>query len=99
MVLVRIALVAMPGLEPLGWRLAMILAVVTMTLGNVLALWQDNVRRLLAYSSIAHAGYMMVGLLAGAGGLLSVASMLGLVLKARAKTEEGGGRSPTTTPA
>jgi NADH-quinone oxidoreductase subunit N len=39
-----------------------ILAAVTMTLGNILALLQDNVKRLLAYSSVAHAGYMLVGL-------------------------------------
>jgi NADH-quinone oxidoreductase subunit N len=39
-----------------------ILAVITMTLGNVLALWQDNLQRILAYSSIAHAGYMLIGL-------------------------------------
>jgi NADH-quinone oxidoreductase subunit N len=38
-----------------------ILAVVTMTLGNVLALLQDNVRRMLAYSSVAHGGYMLIG--------------------------------------
>jgi NADH-quinone oxidoreductase subunit N len=38
------------------------LAFITMTVGNVLALLQSNVRRLLAYSSIAHAGYMLVGL-------------------------------------
>lgn len=38
-----------------------ILAVLTMTLGNVLALLQDNVRRMLAYSSVAHAGYMLIG--------------------------------------
>ncbi len=38
------------------------LAVVTMFLGNLLALWQDNLKRLLAYSSIAHAGYMLVAL-------------------------------------
>ena len=36
-----------------------------MTLGNVLALWQDDLRRLLAYSSIAHAGYMLIGLAVG----------------------------------
>jgi len=60
--LVRIAVVAMPGAETFGWRLALILSLVTMTLGNVLALWQDNVRRLLAYSSIAHGGYMLIGL-------------------------------------
>jgi NADH-quinone oxidoreductase subunit N len=38
------------------------LAVLTMTLGNVLALMQDNLKRLFAYSSIAHAGYMLVAL-------------------------------------
>ena len=40
----------------------MVIAVLTMTLGNLVALWQDNVKRLLAYSSIAHAGYMLLGL-------------------------------------
>jgi NADH-quinone oxidoreductase subunit N len=39
-----------------------ILAAVTMVLGNVMALLQSNLKRLLAYSSVAHAGYMMVGL-------------------------------------
>jgi NADH-quinone oxidoreductase subunit N len=38
-----------------------ILAVMTMCLGNVLALLQDNVRRMLAYSSVAHGGYMLMG--------------------------------------
>ena len=38
-----------------------ILAAVTMTLGNVLALLQSNLKRLLAYSSVAHAGYMLIG--------------------------------------
>jgi NADH-quinone oxidoreductase subunit N len=41
--------------------LAWIIAVVTMTLGNTVALSQDNLKRLLAYSSIAHAGYLMIG--------------------------------------
>jgi NADH-quinone oxidoreductase subunit N len=39
-----------------------ILAAVTMFLGNLLALLQDNVKRILAYSSVAHAGYMLIGL-------------------------------------
>lgn len=64
-VLVRIAYVAMPGFERLGWQLALVLAMVSMTLGNLLALWQGNVRRLMAYSSIAHAGYMLIGLAVG----------------------------------
>ncbi len=41
--------------------LAWIIAAATMTLGNFMALLQDNLKRLLAYSSIAHAGYLMVG--------------------------------------
>ena len=37
-----------------------VLAVLTMTLGNLVALWQTNMKRMLAYSSIAHAGYMLM---------------------------------------
>jgi NADH-quinone oxidoreductase subunit N len=39
-----------------------IMAAVTMSLGNILALLQDNLKRMLAYSSVAHAGYMLIGL-------------------------------------
>ena len=46
--------------------LALVVAVVTMTLGNLAALGQRNIKRLLAYSSIAHAGYVFLGLAAGA---------------------------------
>ena len=42
-----------------------VLAVLTMTLGNLAALTQTNTKRLLAYSSIAHAGYLLVGIVAG----------------------------------
>ena len=42
-----------------------IVAAATMTTGNVLALMQSNVKRLLAYSSVAHSGYMLIGLLVG----------------------------------
>jgi NADH-quinone oxidoreductase subunit N len=45
-----------------------VLAAVTMTLGNLVALTQTNVKRMLAYSSIAHTGYMLVGLAAWAAG-------------------------------
>lgn len=48
----------------LMWML-WIIAAVTMTAGNVLALLQHNVKRMLAYSSIAHTGYMLVALLVG----------------------------------
>jgi len=42
-------------------QLVLVLCMVTMTLGNLAALQQDNIKRLLAYSSIAHAGYMLMG--------------------------------------
>ncbi len=62
---IRIFLVALPTQQPVwGWALA-ILAVLTMTLGNLAALRQTSLKRLLAYSSIAHAGYILVGLAAG----------------------------------
>jgi NADH-quinone oxidoreductase subunit N len=49
------------ALEPLLWTLA----AATMIVGNVMAVIQDNVKRMLAYSSIAHAGYVLIGLVAG----------------------------------
>ncbi|MEJ2092622.1 MAG: NADH-quinone oxidoreductase subunit N [Syntrophobacterales bacterium] len=47
------------------WNMVLwVLAVATMTLGNVVAIAQTNIKRMLAYSSIAHAGYLMVALVA-----------------------------------
>jgi NADH-quinone oxidoreductase subunit N len=57
--------------EGLFWLL-WTLAAVTMTVGNTLALMQQNVKRMLAYSSIAHSGYMLVGLLAGPAGVTAL---------------------------
>lgn len=46
----------------IDWNLIIaILSTLTMTLGNLVALWQNNLKRLLAYSSIAHAGYILMG--------------------------------------
>jgi NADH-quinone oxidoreductase subunit N len=46
------------------YRMLWVIAILTMTVGNVLGLLQSNVKRVLAYSSIAHSGYMLVGLTA-----------------------------------
>jgi NADH-quinone oxidoreductase subunit N len=54
---------------PLFW----ILAFTTMAVGNILALRQDDVKRMLAYSSIAHAGYLLVALTAGGNEAVSAA--------------------------
>jgi NADH-quinone oxidoreductase subunit N len=61
----RVVLYAFGGQQASwSWLLAG-LAAVTMTVGNLAALRQANLKRLLAYSSIAHAGYILVGLAAG----------------------------------
>ena len=60
--LLRIISALVPGLDEVGLPVCIVLAILTMTFGNVVALWQNNVRRLLAYSSIAHSGYMLIGL-------------------------------------
>lgn len=65
--LLRILLVAMPTMQIEWSQLLWVLAVLTMTVGNITALRQDNIKRMLAYSSIAHAGYALVGLTAGNG--------------------------------
>ncbi|OPY52553.1 MAG: F(420)H(2) dehydrogenase subunit N [Methanosaeta sp. PtaU1.Bin060] len=57
----RVLIVALVALR-MEWYLAFaILAALTMTLGNLAACWQNNVRRILAYSSIAQAGYIAIG--------------------------------------
>lgn len=48
-----------------GQNLIMVLAILTMILGNLVAIPQKNIKRLLAYSSVAQAGYLMVGIIAG----------------------------------
>ena len=66
--LVRVVVVAMPtppDVRPYAWFAVLVLSMLTMTVGNVMALWQDNLRRLLAYSSVAHAGTMLAALAVG----------------------------------
>jgi NADH-quinone oxidoreductase subunit N len=64
-VLVRVLLTVFPVLSGQWQMIAAILATVTMTVGNFIALAQKNIKRLLAYSSIAHAGYILVGVATG----------------------------------
>lgn len=62
--LIRLLAIALPATTDVAWQLLFVMAILTMTVGNVCALWQQNIRRLLAYSSIAHTGYMLIGLAA-----------------------------------
>ncbi|HEY3043742.1 MAG TPA: NADH-quinone oxidoreductase subunit N [Vicinamibacterales bacterium] len=72
--LLRIFLEGLPSSNP-DWKvLFAVLSVVTMTVGNLAALTQTNIKRMLAYSSIAHAGYILMGVVAGTS--RGVAAML-----------------------
>jgi NADH-quinone oxidoreductase subunit N len=63
--LVRFFWMAFPELQIKWLPMLWLLSVLTMTVGNLLALVQDNVKRMLAYSSIAHAGYILIAVVAG----------------------------------
>jgi NADH-quinone oxidoreductase subunit N len=64
--LIRVLMVSFGQVFTVDWQFALsVLAVITMTVGNVAALAQKDVKRMLAYSSIANAGYILVGVAAG----------------------------------
>lgn len=61
-VLLRVFLTALPHFQ-MDWAALLAgVSIVTMTLGNLVAIWQKNIKRMLAYSSIAQAGYILIGL-------------------------------------
>lgn len=64
-VLIRVFLYALEPLHAQGAAVFAILAALTMAIGVIMALSQTNIKRMLAYSAIAHAGYALVGLAAG----------------------------------
>jgi NADH-quinone oxidoreductase subunit N len=61
----RIFMVSMGSLRDLTMVLIAVISMLTMTIGNWAAVTQTNVKRLLAYSSVSHAGYVLLGLAAG----------------------------------
>ena len=64
-VFMRIFLTAFPGIEDRWLVVIWLLAALTMVMGNIVAVVQTNIKRMLAYSSIAHAGYIGVAFAAG----------------------------------
>lgn len=73
--LVRLAIVLLP-LSSIFHDVFWVLAILTMVIGNFVAIVQTNIKRMLAYSSIAHAGYILVGLLAGSSGYANADSSI-----------------------
>jgi NADH-quinone oxidoreductase subunit N len=75
--ILRLFVEALGPLADVWLPVVIVLAAFTMTLGNLVALTQDNVKRMLGYSSIAHTGYMLMGLAAfGAGQILGLEGLL-----------------------
>lgn len=64
-IFLRVFLQALPALNSIWRPMLLVLSVLTMTVGNLVAISQDNIKRMLAYSSIAHAGYLLIGMVAG----------------------------------
>ncbi len=62
---IRVFLGALPSMYPAWSQVLWVISVATMILGNFAALRQTNIKRMLAYSSIAHAGYILIGMIAG----------------------------------
>jgi len=66
-VIMRVLVEAFPSLGIQWEHILIVVAILSMFLGNVLAIAQTNLKRMLAYSSIAHIGYMVLGIIAGPG--------------------------------
>ncbi len=67
-VLIRLIPIFGPVFPDFNYKLAIILSLITMTVGNIGALLQTNFRRMMAFSSIAHTGYMLIGVAVGLSG-------------------------------
>ncbi|SCZ49425.1 NADH-quinone oxidoreductase subunit NuoN [Thiohalomonas denitrificans] len=66
--LMRLLVDGLPGLQTQWQDMLILLAVLSVALGNVLAIAQGNIKRLLAYSGISHIGFLLMGVLAGTPG-------------------------------
>lgn len=76
-VLIRLSAMLAPGMQ--ATTILALLAAASMTFGNLAALTQQDIKRMLGYSSVAHAGYVLVGLVAASAGGLAAAGFYSLV--------------------
>jgi len=79
--IIRVFFIAFGPIQAEWTSILSVIAMLTMTIGNVAAIAQTNVKRMLAYSSIAHSGYVLIGIVAGgaAGGAAAVFYLLAYV--------------------
>ncbi|MDH5789884.1 MAG: NADH-quinone oxidoreductase subunit N, partial [Nitrospinota bacterium] len=77
----RIFFIALPSLEEVWMPFLFGVSVITMLVGNTAAIFQNNVKRMLAYSGVAHAGYLLIGIVANSqDGMASILFYLGVYL-------------------
>lgn len=72
--IIRILVTVHPRESMFAWQVVIVIAVLTMKLGNFAALWQKDFRRMMGYSSIAHAGYLLIGFAAALGSRMGAGS-------------------------
>ncbi len=75
----RVLLDALPALAQQSSEILIILSVLSMTIGNVVAIAQSNIKRMLGYSTISHVGFIFLGLLAGTQGGYAAAMFYAVV--------------------
>lgn len=77
----RIFYIALPSFQEIWTPFLFGVSVLTMLVGNIAAIFQDNVKRMLAYSGVAHAGYLLIGIVANSEeGIASILFYLGIYL-------------------
>ena len=77
----RIFYVALPAFQEIWMPFLFGVSVLTMLIGNIAAIFQDNVKRMLAYSGVAHAGYLLIGIVANSEeGIASILFYLAIYL-------------------
>ena len=80
-IIARIFYIALPQLENIWTPVMFGVSVLTMLVGNIAAIFQDNIKRMLAYSGIAHAGYLLIGIVANSEqGIASIIFYLAIYL-------------------
>ncbi|CAI2717825.1 NADH-quinone oxidoreductase subunit N [Nitrospina watsonii] len=77
----RVFYIALPDLQSIWMPFLFGVSVVTMLVGNIAAIFQDDVKRMLAYSGVAHAGYLLIGIVANSqDGVASIIFYLAVYL-------------------
>jgi len=75
-IMVRILVQALPSLQVSWEHILIVISILSMFFGNVLAIVQSNIKRMLAYSSIAHIGYTLLGIIAGPNSLMGYSAAM-----------------------